>query len=84
MVSLYHWNQREQAATQHTGIRGVKPHVGVVRRRSDTETGSNPSVIFERLPCRPSECFHLHPLANDAPAVPYFPVLLIDHITDTD
>ena len=31
--------------------------------------------IIERLPCRPSECFHFHPLAvYDAPLVPFFPL----------
>ena len=43
--------------------------------------------IIERLPCRPSECFHLHPLAvYDAPLVPSFPYFFNqrDHITNTD
>ena len=42
--------------------------------------------IIERLPCRPSECFHLHPLAvYDAPLVPSFPYFFNqrDHITNT-
>ena len=75
---------------KHTSIRGLSPQAGGFRRRSNTETGIEPSDFLERLPCgqhvvtRPPAALIIPQRATDLKPRIKDSCLNTTHITNTE
>ena len=87
-IAVARWGRR--VCMKHTSIRGLSPQAGGFRRRSNTETGIEPSEFLERLPCgqhvvtRPPAALIIPQRATDLKPRIKDSCLNTTHITNTD